>query len=259
MIDLDKYLQLALEAARAGAKIVADNFGKSTDSSVKDDAKGLVTQTDIEAEKAILSILSAKSNFEILSEESGLTGKSEGPVWVVDPLDGTNNFAHSLPFFAVSVGLMDGKNSLVGVIIDPIQKNEFYAKKQGGAFCNGKRIVLPEFTSAYIPTIFLNHGYDSKDRDKFKILSQRLSGENNILKLGTTALELCYIAKGAVDGFICSGDKLWDFAAGIVIAQEAGVIFTDWKGDSWDGKGNHLLFARPEIHSYLIEKIEKLQ
>ena len=77
--------------------------------------------------------------------------------------------------------------------------------------------------------------------------------------MGTTAIELCYISAGSVDGFICSGDELWDFAAGVVIAQEAGCIFTDWNGKVWDGKDNHLLIARPEIHTDLMEKIADLQ
>ena len=95
--------------------------------------------------------------------------------------------------------------------------------------------MLPEFDNEYIPMLFLNHGYPEIDRSKFKELSKRLASDYNILKLGTTALELCYISSGSVDGFICSGDELWDFAAGIVITQEAGCIFTDWHGNPWDG------------------------
>ena len=250
---LEKELEIALKAARAGAKVVLENFGKSKDSRVKGNSKGLVTATDLAAEKAILEILSSESEYEILSEESGTSQQNSGPKWVVDPLDGTNNFARSVPLFAVSVGLMNGNESLVGVIIDPVNQKEYSAIKGGGAFCNGEKIVLPEFDMEYIPMLFLNHGYPEIDRSKFKELSKRLASDYNILKLGTTALELCYIASGSVDGFICSGDELWDFAAGIVITQEAGCFFTDWKGNPWNGTNSHLLIARPEIHSDLIE------
>lgn len=256
---LEKELETALKAARAGAKVVLENFGKSKDSRVKGDSKGLVTATDLAAEKAILEVLSAESGYEIMSEESLNKQELKGPVWVVDPLDGTNNFARALPFFAVSVGLTDGNESLVGVIIDVVGKKEYYAVKGGGAFCNGEKIILPGFDSRYIPMVFLNHGYAETDRSKFKKLADILASDFNILKLGTTALELCYIASGAVDGFICSGDELWDFAAGIVIAQEAGCIFTDWKGNLWDGTHTHLLIARPEIHQSLIKKTVNLQ
>jgi myo-inositol-1(or 4)-monophosphatase len=252
-------LNTALEAARTAVRVILDAYEKSVDSQVKGDAKGLITETDLKAEKAILDILSSKSNYGIISEESGLVDKSSGLKWVIDPLDGTNNFARSIPLFAVSIGLMDGNESLLGVIIDPINNKEYYATKEGGAFCNRKKIVLQKFDTAYIPMLFLNHGYAEVDRTKFKELSKRLASDFNILKLGTTAVELCYVASGSVDGFICSGDELWDFAAGIVIAQEAGCIFTDWQGNPWDGKGNHLLISRPEIHRKLIEQISSLQ
>ena len=259
MTNLTADKKIALKAARAGAKIVFENYGESKESRVKKNSKGLVTATDLEAEKAIINVLLAESEYEILSEESGISQSGTGPKWVVDPLDGTNNFARSLPLFAVSVGLMNGKDSLIGVIIDPVNQKEYYATKGGGAFCNGEKITLPEFHSEYIPMLFLNHGYNEADRVKFKELSRRLASTHNILKLGTTALELCYIADGSVDGFICSGDEIWDFAAGIVITKEAGCIFSDWQGKSWDGKGNHLLISRPEIHNELVKKIRDMQ
>ena len=256
MAKYEEELQIALEAARAGARIVSENYGKFQVSNTKENAKGLVTQTDLEAEKAIIQILQSKSKYNILSEESGSLGKSTGPIWVVDPLDGTNNFARSLPLFAVSVGLMDEDESLLGVIIDPVQNKEFYALKNKGAYCDGKRLQLSYFNTEYIPSIFLNHGYDEADRNKFKKLSQIFASSYNILKLGTTALELCYVANGSVDAFICSGDAIWDFAAGIVIAQESGYIFTDWQGNKWERGNDHLLIARPEIHKEIIDLIK---
>ncbi len=259
MKEFTNDLKIALEAARAAARVILEGFEKSVESRVKGDSKGLVTETDLKAEKVILDILSSKSNYGIISEESGLLAKGSGPKWIVDPLDGTNNFARSIPLFAVSIGLMYGNESLLGVIIDPINKKEYYAIKGGGAFCNGKKIIHPKFDTDYIPMLFLNHGYPEVDRAKFKELSKRLASDFNILKLGTTAVELCYIASGSVDGFICSGDELWDFAAGIVITQEAGCIFTDWQGNPWDGKSNHLLISKPEIHSKLVELIRDLQ
>lgn len=255
---LQKELQIALKAARAGAKVVLENFGKSKKSRVKGDSKGLVTATDLVAEKAILDILQYESDYPVLSEESANKIEMNGPVWVVDPLDGTNNFARSIPLFAVSIGLMNGNESLLGVIIDPVNNKEYFATKGGGAFCNGERIIHLKFDTGYIPMLFLNHGYAQIDRAKFMELSKLLASDFNILKLGTTALELCYIASGSVDGFICSGDELWDFAAGIVITQEAGCVFTDWKGNVWDGTHSYLLIARPEISDDLVNKIQDL-
>ncbi len=259
MNDYSRDLQIALKAARAASKVILENYGKSKSSNVKVDAKGIVTATDLAAEKAILEILSSESDYEILSEESGTTNRGGGKRWVIDPLDGTSNFARSLPLFAVSIGLMESNESLVGVIIDPINQKEYYATKGGGAFCNGEKVVHSKFDTDYIPMLFLNHGYPEADRTKFKELSKRLASDFNILKLGTTAVELCYIANGSVDAFICSGDELWDFAAGIVITQETGCIFTDWQGNLWDGKDDHLLISRKEIHAQLVGLIADLQ
>ncbi len=258
MGNLSTELGTALKAARAAAKIIEKNYNKTQASRVKDGAKGLVTETDLEADKAIVKILTENSPYPILSEESGASGGTNGPIWVIDPLDGTNNFARTIPLFGVSVGLMDGKESLVGVIIDPVHKKEYYAVKGGGAFCNGEKIELPGFDTGYIPMIFLNHGYDEGHRDKFKKFATATANSYNTLKLGTTAIELAQVASGMVDAFICVGDELWDFAAGMVIVQEAGCIFTDWQGKAWDGKTNHLLVARPEIHQDLVERIRDM-
>jgi myo-inositol-1(or 4)-monophosphatase len=252
-------LQTAQKAAREAARVILENFGKSNESRVKGDAKGLVTATDLAAEKAILQVLRTESDFGVISEESGFSGKNTGPQWVIDPLDGTNNFARSVPLFGTSVGLMNGSESLVGVIIDPVHQKEYYATKGGDAFCNGEKIVLPKFDTGYIPMLFLNHGYSESQRAKYKQLTQALATEYNVLKLGSTVIELVLVATGSVDAFICVGDELWDFAAGIVIAQEAGCIFTDWQGNPWDGKTDHLLVSRPEIHETLVKKIRDIR
>ncbi len=259
MIDQFENLKTALRAAQAAAQIIERNFLKTKKSHVKDGFKGLVTETDLEADKAIKDILKKNSDFPILSEESGLSGNSNGPIWVIDPLDGTNNFSRSIPIFGTSIGLIQGNKSLLGVIIDPVYKKEYYAEKGNGAFCNGKKIELPKFDTGYLPMVFLNHGYSELHRGKFKEVTKILAASYDTLKLGTTAIELCMVATGSVDAFISVGDELWDFAAGMIIAQESGCIFSDWKGNPWDGKTNYILVARPEIHTDLVEKIEKLQ
>lgn len=258
MISLSPELNIALEAAQAGAKIVWERFGDIPKTRIKSDSETLVTDTDLAAEKAILRVLRENSDFGIISEESGQTGLTDGPQWVVDPLDGTSNFARALPLFTVSVGLMHGSQSLVGAIIDPILKNEFYAEKGKGAFCNGEKLEIPKIRKDQGINLFLNHGSSDGDKLKFAKVNEKLCCDFRLRKLGTTALELCYIANGSFDGFICSGDELWDYAAGIVIATEAGCIFTDWHGNSWNREEDHLLFARPEVHEVLVNILRKI-
>lgn len=255
MDQLPHDLMVALYAARAGARVVYENFGHSGYCRVKGNERGLVTGTDLAAEKAIVQVLKNESEYAILSEEGGNLHDCSGPKWIIDPLDGTNNFARGIPLFAVSVGLMEGNRPLAGAIIDPVNKTEYFAATGTGMHCNGRKIQVPAADHSYIPMVFLNHGYPESDRYKFALAAKRLAIEYNILKLGSTALELCYVASGKVDGFICSGDELWDFAAGVVLAQEAGCKFTDWKGDRWNGLDSHILIARPEIHDDILKKL----
>lgn len=258
MKDNASGLQVARKAAKAAASVIAGRFGQAHDVQIKQASGTLVTDTDKAAETAILNVLRQESPWGILSEESGVSGQTDGPLWVVDPLDGTSNFARSLPLFAVSIALVEGKDVYLGVIADPMHGMEYYAEKGKGAFCNGQQMktASPLHT---VPVLFLNHGSNAEDAGKCAKLTTLLAGDYRIRKLGTTALELCYVATGSFDGFICSGDELWDFAAGALIASEAGCRFTDWKGNGWDGAGNHILVSRPAIHQQLVAVASRLQ
>ena len=258
MTDLSNALSAARKAAKAAAELIRKKYGDSSNARVKGQAQGLVTDTDLESEKVIFDILQKETSYNILSEESGLLNDEPGPKWIVDPVDGTNNFARGLPFFVVSIGLMDENEFTVGVINEPLTSNEFYATKGGGAYKNGERIKLPDFQKDFTPTLFVNHGYKEFDRSKFRQIVNKLALSYNTLKLGTTALEMVHVATGSVDAFISSGDSLWDFAGGAVIATEAGCKFTDWQGNTWKGKGSQLLLARPEVQEGLVEILKEL-
>ncbi len=258
MRDFTVELHIARKAAEEAAKVIRSQFERPQDVSIKGGSNTLVTATDKAAETAILDVLRKESSWCILSEESGLTGAGKGPVWVVDPLDGTSNFARSMPLFAVSIALVEGPDILVGVIVDPLLEREYFALKGGGAFFNGNPLITAEMVHP-VPMLFLNHGSGHEDVKKCAVLTSHLTSGYRIRKLGTTALELCYVAAGLYDGFICSGDELWDFAAGVLIASEAGCKFTDWKGHKWDGAGNFILVTRPAIHEQLLSVTFELQ
>lgn len=251
-------LDIARKAAGAAAEVIRNQFGHPQDIRIKGDSNTLVTATDKAAETAILDVLRKESPFCILSEESGLSGAGKGPVWVVDPLDGTSNFARSLPLFAVSIALVEGPDILAGVITDPVHNREYFATKGGGAFFNGTSLTTAGMVHP-VPMVFLNHGSRPEDVRKCAAIINNLTSGYRTRKLGTTALELCYVAAGLFDGFICSGDELWDFAAGALIASEAGCRFTDWKGRPWDGTGNYILIARPAVHDTLLSVTRDLQ
>lgn len=252
-------LDIAQEAAQRGADVLREHFGALRHIQEKAGDKGLVTEADTAAEKAILDTLRARSPHAILSEESGQIGSMQALRWIVDPLDGTTNFARSLPWFAVSVALFDGKDVLVGVVIDPIQGDIYAATRGGGATLNGAPLRIPSTQQEQKPALFLNHGYDAEDRQRFAEVVRRLSPEASLRMLGPTALELCHLAHGSVDGFACSGDEFWDFAAGMLIAQEAGCVVSDWQGTPWTAPCSYLVVAKPWYHATLCQTLRDLQ
>lgn len=268
-------LATACEAAQQAGAILRAHFGhvlgireKSDD---KGDNKGLVTEADTAAEQAILDYLRTHSTHPILSEESGFSvalasassqppasSSSLDPFWIVDPLDGTTNFARGLPWFAVSIALLQGSEILLGVVFDPLQSNLYCATRGGGAFCNGLSLQRSDVPPKQ-PAIFLNHGYALEDRMRFAEITRRLVPEASLRMLGPTALEICQVACGKADGFVCSGDEIWDFAAGMLIATEAGCIASDWAGQPWNPTHNFVLIAAPWLHPTLTAQINDLQ
>ncbi|HZH71029.1 MAG TPA: inositol monophosphatase [Mariniphaga sp.] len=251
------YIETARRAAREGAAVIRSRYMLPQEIKVKADSNTLVTETDVAAETAIIQVLTSESDFRILSEESGYSGKEDGPVWIVDPLDGTSNFARSLPLFAVSIALVHNNQLLAGVIADPVHDIEYYALKGEGAFYNSQPLIKnPQIDS--IPVLIINHGAYAQDKVKFAALTNMLASNYNLRKLGTTALELCFVATGFFDGFICAGDEIWDYAAGALIAAEAGFCFTTWAGNEWDGVDNSILVCRPELQIELLTILSRL-
>jgi myo-inositol-1(or 4)-monophosphatase len=252
-------LQLARRAARAAAEIIRKNF--SLPKSIKDKGagKGLVTDTDTKAEAAILKLLQKNSPYAILSEESGAIAGDGGMRWVIDPVDGTTNFCNGLPLFAVSIALYRDNQPLLGVIRQPVAGDEYYAVRSGGAFQNGRKVKPAKIAHMSETVIFINHGSTAEDRRRYGEVSLALTKDHALRALGTTALELAQVAAGRAGAFICSGDHLWDFAAGILLVGEAGGIVSDWHGRHWDGSNSYILAAHPDLHPHLVAKLKHLQ
>jgi myo-inositol-1(or 4)-monophosphatase len=252
-------LELAIEAARRGGAIISKNFATTGDISEKADGKGWVTQTDKASEQTILDTLRVNSAYPIMSEETAPDTPLQGRSWIVDPLDGTTNFASNIPLFAVSIALLQDQEAILGVIFNPMTDECFYAEKGKGAYINGQPIYVSTKTDPAATILFLNHGYRPTDRKKYATVADRLSTTYVVRTFGPTALELSYLARGCAGGFASSGDALWDYAAGIVIIEEAGGKVTDWKGRHWDRRDSFILASNGSCHAELIEKIADLQ
>lgn len=252
-------LSLALRAARAAGEVIAHQFRLAVEARSKEGGKGEVTATDRAAEAAILELLDAESEHAILSEESGGVRDPEAARWVVDPLDGTTNYSRKLPLFCVSIGLMHGRRPELGVVLNPLTGDWYAAERGRGCYRNGEPARVSDKADPATAVVFLQHGYQAPDRQRFAAVAQRLAVTSYARDLGTTALELAYVASGSADGHVCSGDELWDFAAGMVLVEEAGGRVTDWRGHPWDGESTYTLISNGHIHQYLVAAVGDLQ
>ena len=251
-------LRTAIEAAQQAGRVIMTAFQGDITAETKGD-KGLVTAFDKKAEQTIRAVLEAKSPYSILGEESGLSHRDAAWVWVVDPIDGTTNFSRKIPLFAVSIALLRGREIALGVILNPNSNECYFAERGKGAYRNGLKMKVSTTQNPERAVIFLNHGYRTDDLQRMAHLTARLGSTYSTRTLGTTALELCWVANGLVDAFICSGDELWDYAAGVLLVQEAGGKFTDWRGDAWDGQQAFIFASNGPLHAKLLKDIEDLQ
>ncbi|MGZ8136734.1 MAG: inositol-1-monophosphatase [Methylococcaceae bacterium] len=252
-------LNTAIRAARSAGDLIlrsSDNVGQ-----LRVDQKGkndYATEIDRMAEREIINIIrTAYPDHAILAEESG---QHEGNdfVWVIDPLDGTTNFLHGFPQYAVSIALKHKGKLQVAVIYDPMRDELFTAKRGGGAMLNSRRLRVTGQLS--LKGALIGTGFPFKT-DKhldayvgmFRSLTTECAG---IRRAGVAALDLAYVAAGRLDGFWEIGIMEWDMAAGILLIQEAGGVVTDFSfNDNYLQSGN-LIAASPRIHQLMYQLIE---
>src|SRR6056297_48247 len=257
--SMNKDLEVALKAARAGVETVKDFRNKALNIKQKG-FHDLVTDADLAAEKTILGIL--LDNFPgdvILAEETADNDTlSDERTWIVDPIDGTTNFAHGFPIYCVSVALWENREPKVAVVIEINRNEEFTAVKGAGAKLNGVDIAVSEkddHKHAFIATGFPYNDLSLIDPylKLFRHLMHQLQG---IRRPGAASYDLCCVACGRFDGFYEYSLHAWDVAAAALIIQEAGGVVTNWNGgDDWLF-GERLLAGNPDIHAYLLEQIE---
>ena len=206
-----------IRASEKASRILIRDFGEVEKLQVsKKGPSDFVTNADIKTEKIIIEELKkAKPNYSIVSEENGIEkNKDDNNFWIVDPIDGTINFLHGIPHFAISIALMSGKEIVSGLIFDPIKDELFYAEKNNGAFFNNQRIRVSKKNDLN-ECLFVTGGKIMKDL------------ELNYRKSGCAALDMAYVAAGRYDGYFQKNLNLWDIAAGIILVKEAGGIIND--------------------------------
>ena len=251
----EKESSAALKAAKAAGEIQTGLFGNLKDIKKKGEID-LVTEADIRSEKAIVEIL--RENFPddgFMTEESAAIAGVSERVWIVDPLDGTTNYAHSFPFFAVSIALQVKGEIVIGSVFNPILGELFQATKGQGATLNGLSIRVTPTTLLKESLLATGFPYNiHKDyRDVLNIFEQMLTRAQGVRRPGSAAIDLCYVACGRFDGFWEQGLNPWDTAAGSLIVQEAGGMVSGYKGEAYSPYRKTILAANPHIHKEMLK------
>jgi myo-inositol-1(or 4)-monophosphatase len=243
-----------LEAAHAAAKqageVLRAGFGAEHTITYKGEVD-LVTEADREAERVIREeLLGTFPTYGILAEEGGELAGEEGARWIVDPLDGTTNYAHRLPIFCVSIALERSGKVVLGVVHDPMGEETFVAEQDRGATLNGEPIRVSDTEEMIQALIVTGFPYDRAEMPEALELFGRLAATTQgMRRLGSAALDLCYVASGRLDGYYERGIWPWDLAAGSVILEEAGGKLTNYRGDVLDLDGREIVASNGRLHS----------
>jgi len=257
-----KYLDAAIEAAKLAGGIHKKYFRGNFKVREKTSGFDLVTVADIESEKKVVSFL--KEHFPMhnfLAEENTYAKNASDYTWVIDPLDGTSNFAGGMPIFCSSVALMYKNEVIVGAVYDVMRDELFYAEKYGGAFLNGKRIYANKVADLD-KSILITGFYYSRGKEMLQTLDAvrrfLLAHIRGIRRFGAAALDLCYVASGRASGYWEFQLSPWDFAAGALIVEEAGGIVSGRRGEKINpSQKSFIVAANKKIHPQMLKIIEK--
>ena len=246
MNSISANLNLMIKACEKASKVIIIDFGELENLQVsKKGPKYFVTKTDKRVEKIIIEELSkSKKNYSFITEESGkILNKNRDVFWIIDPIDGTINFLHGVPHFAISVALQKDGEIICGLILDPIKNEIFYAEKENGSFINNNRIRVSNKSN-------LDECLFASNNEGIKSIYPKL----NLRNTGCAALDLAYVGCGRLDGYFHDKINLWDVAAGKIIIEEAGGKVNDisnFKINNIDIRAGN-----PNIYEKMIKKID---
>ncbi len=258
-IFLETALETALEAAQIAGKVLLSYWGKISSCESKSHAGDLVTNADREAEIAIKSYLLEKfPSHSFLGEEGGAQGNNESFTWIVDPLDGTTNYTHQYPMVSVSIGLVNKKGPLVGVVFNPIMQECFWASIGNGAYLNGKPIHVSKVSRLEESLLATGFAYDRTQTpdNNYKEFCHMTSLSQGVRRGGSAALDLSYVAAGRLDGFWERGLKPWDMAAGWMLVLEAGGRVSGYDGGEFDISTGRILATNGLVYERMIDELK---
>jgi len=248
-------------AAQKAARAMKRDFGEIEHLQVSQKGPGdFVSAADLKAEKILrMELQKARPRFGFLLEEGGeIAGEDTHHRWIIDPIDGTTNFLHGIPHFAISIGLeMDGE-MIAGLVFNPITDEMYYAEKGKGAFLNDRRLRVSARSNLNESVIATGIPFHGRPGHKpFLKQLERVMGEvAGVRRMGTASLDLAYVAAGRCDGFWEMGLKPWDIAAGIILVREAGGFVTELDGGKNVMTSGNVVAANPKLHKQLLSLVD---
>ena len=251
-------INVIVAIARKAAKTLIRDFGEIEKLQVSLKGPGdFVTVSDKKVEKILIDGLQkARPSYSILSEEIGFIKNDEEFKWIIDPIDGTANFLHGIPHFAISIGLEKNKEIICGIIYDPIKDEMFVAEKGNGSYLNNQRIRVSA-RSQLKNCMVVTGGPKRESKNKETVFHEykKISSKVDIpiRKMGSAALDMAYVAAGRYDGFWQRNLNYWDIAAGIILVREAGGFVTDFMGNDKYVDNKTILVANSKINEAMTE------
>ena len=265
MLKGKSYLCLMLRntliaAAEAGAKEIVHFFNGNFKISNKAGINNLVTEADHAAERAIIEVIKAAFPLHsILGEESGASDNDSDYKWIIDPIDGTVNFAHGIPLCCVSIGLEEKGEIIMGVVYNALMNEMFVAEKGKGATLNGNTIKVSNQTQLAASCLVTGFPYSYLDAPNgpLQIFDRLIRRGIPVRRLGSAAIDLCWVAAGRFDGFYEHKLEAWDSAAGFLMVQEAGGSVTDFTGKPYSVYQPRILATNGHIHTELLAEVKE--
>ena len=262
-LDLQRFLDIATEAALAGGGILQQYWGQLKQIEEKGQADNIVTVADKAAEAEVLAVLQRHvPEHAILAEESGAAGAAESDyLWAIDPLDGTTNYAHQYPFSAVSVGLLFQGKPVVGAIFDPFHKELFRAAQGMGATRDRQPIQVSETTALAKSLLVTGFAYDRRETadNNYAEFCHFTHLTQGVRRGGAASLDLAYVACGRLDGYWERGLSPWDMAAGAVLVAEAGGKVSAYDQSPFDAFSGRILATNGHLHAAMSQELNQVR
>jgi myo-inositol-1(or 4)-monophosphatase len=258
-MDLELVKRVGIAAAYKSQRVLLSHYGVGKSNVDKKGAIDLVTEADTESEKTIIgTIKNAFPDHAILAEESGLNKGRSDHKWIVDPLDGTTNFAHRLGLFAISIAFALRGDTVIAIVLSPVSEELFTAVKGNGAELNGRPIKVSNAQTVSESLLVTGFPYDLIDcfNPLMTRFSKCLKASQGVRRLGSAAIDLCFLACGRFDGFWEQNLKPWDTAAGELIAREAGATITDFANKPFNIYKKEILATNGHVHEEMLSLLE---